>query len=90
MKQLVLKLQNLPEQFGCLVDNIPTQGCSCIPNHMGEEYSTDDQPGKILEAIRINARLKAISIVKCLEEDGKVQNKRNCYVLEMDPRGLQI
>jgi hypothetical protein len=25
-----------------------------------------------------------------LEEDGKVQNKRNCYVLEMDPRGLQI
>jgi len=57
---------------------------------MGEEYVTDLQAGKKLEVIWINAGLKEISIVKRLEEDGKIQFRRNWCVQEIDPLGLQI
>jgi len=84
MEQVVLKLQNLPEQLCLIADNPPAQCCPSSSDHMNKAYETDPLPGKILEAIRTKSGLQEITIAECIEERGQIRYQGNLYVPDDD------
>jgi len=80
MEQVVLKPQNLPKQLRLLADSLPAQGHPSIFHLMTEAYEADLLPGKILEAIRTKSGLHEITIVKCIEDAGRIRYTGNLYV----------
>ena len=83
-EQVVLKPQNLPEQFRMLADSPPAQGRPAIPDRMAMVYQTDRLPRDILETIRTNSGLQEITVVECTEENGWLMYWGRLYVPDSD------
>ena len=90
MEQVVLKPQNVPEQFRLLADSPPAQGRPSIPDLMIKAYQTDPLPGKIMDAIRTNCGLQEITVTECKEENGWLRYRGSLYVPDSDELRLRI
>jgi hypothetical protein len=69
IEQLILKLQNLPEQLGLSAYILPTLCHPSISKLLAQPNVTDSLPGKILEPMHTNKDLKATTIAKYMEAE---------------------
>ena len=69
IEQVILKLQNLPEQSGLSAYILPTLSHPSIFKLLAQPYVTDSLPGKILEPMQTNKDLKAFTIAKCMKAE---------------------
>jgi len=90
LEQMVLKLQNLPEQLRLLADSPPAQGHPSISNLMTEAYETYPLPGKVLEAIRTKSGLQEVTTAECIKNGGRIRYRGNLYVPDSDELHLRI
>jgi hypothetical protein len=69
-----------------LADGPGVQGHSSISDLINQADETDLLPGEILKAIPANARLRQITVAKCIAKNGRIHTQWNCYV----PAGDQL
>jgi hypothetical protein len=72
VEQVILKSQNLPEQWYVLAEHSPSQGSPLIHDLLIELYMTDSSPGRIKEAIQMKNGIKQMAVAECIDQDRQV------------------
>jgi len=90
MELVVSNVQNLLEELRVLADSPPAWDCPSCTALMPETCVPDLLPGKILEAIWTNSRLKEIPITEYIEEKGRIRYRGKLYVLVNDTLHVQM
>jgi hypothetical protein len=90
MEQVVLKLQNLPEQLRIAANDMLGQEVPSIADLFIQAYMDDPLPKKLLCAIRQGDSVKDITVAECTEQEGQLWYRGKRYVLECDQLRLRL
>jgi len=89
MEQVVLKLQNVPEQLHLLANSLPVMGLPSIVKRIAQASETVLLLGSILEPIQGNDSHKGITIAECTEQEGRIPYRGKWYVRQCDQLQLR-